>query len=427
MPFKRRLWSLYLLVGLLSLPALWPLTQIDNATSKVELAYYFANSAGMLGLVWMFCGILLGARFVARLLTPDVGGALAFHKWLGKYGAIFVFVHPILEMFAYLEDWLWLVTPDFSTNLGFQIQVGRAALTLYLIVWVSSAILRGKLRYRPWLYLHYLSYPVVLLGLNHVEDIGYFTNNTLLLGILRRIAFVSLLSIILSRLAYWAGLLKDRYEVVERENYGDSNFTLTLRPLGKSLPAKPGQYFYLQTKRFGEAHPYSLMHLNEKSGELTFGVKALGPHSQKLRSLKTGDEVFIDGPYGVFTQESEAQVPRVYWAGGIGVTPFVDSVLRERDREIHLHYSVQTEEEILWRDRLQEALEERLQIYVTQADETNYIPHRIGLEDVEKVASALEDAEHYVCGSPGFMEAIKKHLTHCKVPQDRIYSEEFSH
>ena len=427
MPFKRSLWSLYLLVGLLSLPALRPLLEINTRATPVELVYYFANSTGMLGLVWMFIGILLGVRFVAKLLTPDVGGALALHKWLGKYGAIFVLAHPVLQMFAYLEDWRWLFVPEFSTNLARQINVGRLALLLYLIVWVSSAILRGRLKYRPWLYLHYLSYPVVLLGLNHIEDIGFFTTTTALLGILRRVAFVSVLAIILSRLAYWAGLWKPQYTVVRTENFGDDLFTLILRPQKKLATPKPGQYFYLQTKRFREAHPYSLMHLDEANQTLTFGVKALGPHSKDLRDLKAGDTVYLDGRYGVFLQESQASVPRVYWAGGIGVTPFVDSVLREPEREIHLHYSVQYENEILVPEELTAALGENLRVYVTQEEQTKYIPHRISLETVENVTKALSGAEHYLCGSAGFMAAIEKHLVHCGVEQKDIYSEAFSH
>ena len=428
MTFKRSLWSVYLLTALLVLPGLYPLISINGETTGADLVYYLANGTGMIGLALSFVSILLGVRFVAKLISPDVGGLVALHKWLGKYGFVFILLHPVLEMFTYLENWLWIVVPEFSSDLEFQISVGRFALALYLLIWVTSAILRSRLRYRPWLYIHYLSYVMVLLALNHVEDIGFFTMNTPLLGILRRIAFGSLVLIILGRLLYWAGLLKPKYEVVGHETYGDSIYTLTLRPQNKILAAKPGQYLYLQAKRFGEAHPYSLLHLDPKNGEMTFGIKALGPHSQTLRDVSLGQTIFVDGPYGIFTRESSAEVPRVYWAGGIGVTPFVDSVLQANRQDTYLHYSVQQEAEILMREPLQAALGERLRIYVTREPGTKYRSGRITAADVEAVVETLPaETEHYICGSPEFTKAIRKHLAEARVSSKNIYTEEFSH
>ena len=43
--------------------------------------------------------------------------------------------------------------------------MGRFALLAILLIWLSSAIVRGAISYRPWKYLHYLAYPVLFLSL----------------------------------------------------------------------------------------------------------------------------------------------------------------------------------------------------------------------------------------------------------------------
>jgi DMSO/TMAO reductase YedYZ heme-binding membrane subunit len=64
-------------------------------------------------------------------------------------------------MFVRWENILWIFTPSFITETEFHITLGRFALVLTLIVWITSAIVRSKIKWRPWKYIHLLSYPIL--------------------------------------------------------------------------------------------------------------------------------------------------------------------------------------------------------------------------------------------------------------------------
>lgn len=77
-------------------------------------------------------------------------------------------------MFSYGETILFLFIPDFSSTIATHITYGRLAFLLYLFIWITSAMIRDKINYRPWLYIHYFSYPLLFFVFIHVFEIGTF-------------------------------------------------------------------------------------------------------------------------------------------------------------------------------------------------------------------------------------------------------------
>ncbi len=428
MTFKKNLIHVYGLVAISCIIALFPLLDITSNSDPTFLVYLLANTTGMLGIALLVWSLILGVRFIGKQLSGDLNGVLAFHKWLGKYGFIFIFVHPVLEMFAYLENWLWIFLPNFTTELDFHITLGRFALALYVLIWVTSAVLRSKLRYRPWLYIHYLSYPMVFLSLQHVEDIGNYTTNYTLLGALRIVTTLGLVIIVIARLLTWAGLFKYKYKVTNITSYGDDIFTIKLTPVKGFIEVLSGQYLYLQAARFQESHPYSVLHFDQDTGETTFGIKAVGPQSKKLRELNLGDTVYLDGAYGIFTRESKQKTPRVYYAGGIGITPFVDAILRSDGDNTSLLYSVKDSSCILYEEELRRVLGSDLRIFTTREKASAiHTCARISSDDCQSQLSKYGGTtEHYICGSKAFTESMVEVLHKLKVPASQIFTEEFS-
>jgi predicted ferric reductase len=387
-----------------------------------------ASVSGMLGISLLYFSVLLGVRYIVKLFTPDLKSVLDLHKKLGKYGVVFVLLHPFMEMYNYLEGFSWIYTPTMITESELHISLGRFALLLYLIIWISSAILREKLRYRPWLYLHYLTYPMLFLALSHIDEIGSFTKESLILSSFFMLARVGLLIIILTRLLFWIGVFKSKYIVQKVTNYDDSTFTVLLKPHKKEITPLPGQYIYIQTSRFGLAHPYSVLHYNKTTHEMTFGIKSVGLHSQKMQNMKTGDVLFLDGGYGVFTQEKTTELPRFYYAGGIGITPFVDQILNSDSSKTTLLYSVFNKKQLVYYDELKAKLQGNLHTFITQDLEAHDIEK--AKINKEKISSLLEKQKgetlHYICGSPGFMKAITDMLLGLGIQRKNIYIEEFS-
>jgi predicted ferric reductase len=87
---------------------------------------------------------------------------------------------------------------------------------------------------------------------------------------------------------------------------------------------KAGQFAFMTTDRPEGAHPFTIAsdwHAAER--RIVFIVKELGDYTSRLNeTLRVGQTVEVEGPYGCFTLEDDC--PRQIWIGaGIGVTPFI--------------------------------------------------------------------------------------------------------
>jgi hypothetical protein len=59
-----------------------------------------ANLLGYLGLTLLFIQIVFGTRHIFKYFTTDTVLINKIHSYIGKYGMVFVFLHPIAEMFV---------------------------------------------------------------------------------------------------------------------------------------------------------------------------------------------------------------------------------------------------------------------------------------------------------------------------------------
>jgi len=108
---------------------------------------------------------------------------------------------------------------------------------------------------------------------------------------------------------------------------------VALRPLGRPLTFKPGQFamVYLETADGWQRHPFSISGPAPEGG-ISITVKALGDHTTKLPDVvQPGMPAVVGGPYGRFDRH-RGTAHQVWIAGGVGITPFL-SWLRALDRE----------------------------------------------------------------------------------------------
>ncbi len=84
-----------------------------------------------------------------------------------------------------------------------------------------------------------------------------------------------------------------------------------------------GQFAFVTFDEKEGAHPFTTSSAWAGDGRLLFLIKALGDYTRTLgHALRVGDAVTVEGPYGRFQFNGQAQ--RQVWIGaGIGVTPFV--------------------------------------------------------------------------------------------------------
>jgi predicted ferric reductase len=402
----------------------------DSVSFWSSFQLYFGNILGFIGaslLIWEF---LLGIRFLAALVTPDLMWINKLHGWLGKYGLLLIFVHPILEMLSYMESWSWIFLPDFSDRISTRITYGKFAFILLLIIYFTSAIARGKIKYRPWKYIHYLAYPLMFLVFVHALQLGTFLNKYVALRALWFTMLAMYLILIFVRVIWFSGIFNPTYKLIKKFKQSESLLILVFRPLGRKLVPSPGQYFYIQLRNFGESHPFSLMEYDPQTGDLVFGIKVQGKFTHEIDDLQILTEVKIDGPYGVFTQEAQNDKPKVIIAGGIGVTPFVELVKYYDSPTTIFMHSNRYAKEIIARPGLQSRLGNRYIDFISQdisLKDTNVVNSRLQPEHFASILGQeqIQYYNYFICGSPGFIQGVKKVLKGLNIPKNQIFAEEF--
>jgi predicted ferric reductase len=382
-----------------------------------------ANVVGYIGLLMLYMQTTLGSRHIFKIFTTDTVLVNKLHKYIGIYGMLFVFAHPVLEMVVRLESLSWLFVPSFVVTNETFITFGRFAVLMSLAVWVTSAIVREKIKWRPWKYIHLLAYPTVFLAFVHVPLIGTFFADYLWVKVVWGILFASFLAATLLRLRYWSGAGKVQYKLVEEKLVGQDIVLIKLQPLGKKLESKIGQHFFLQNGSFKSEHPFTI--IRNEDGVLSFGIRRVGKFWDELLKKKLGETIYVDGPYGVFTKEAQNTEPKAIISAGIGVTPFIDLVEDFGANTVYFNCN-RSAEEVIEGEMLRQKTEQYVDILEdSKGANVEAVEGRISANLIqEKLGSRAASLPYFVCGSPRFIGYMKKTLGELGVPKNKIYYEE---
>lgn len=407
---------LAVLIALSCAPFLYLLT--DGARGE-SLLFVFANISGFIAAVVLWWQFALGVRPVSRLFSIDRAALVGIHIWLGTYGVLMVLVHGVLQLIEYQEGIAFLLLPRFENEFYTHLAFGQIALMLTAVVWVTSAVVRGSIAYRPWKYIHYVSYPAGALVYLHALEIGTYLGAHSWLTALWYAMAISYLLFLLWRIAETLFLAGYPYRIQSVTPQTDTITTYVLEPeTTHRITPNSGQHVYLTLHRFGESHPFSVMGYNQATGALTLGIKAFGRFTKKLAQVSVGTRVRLSAPYGAFTIEGQNGSPKVLIAGGIGVTPFIPLVAAYPN-DTYLFNCNQTFESALARTELKAALGDR---YIDIIE-----PERISVAHFGVLPERyLAEAKFFLCGPAGLMRATKKHLASLGVSPERIFTEEFA-
>jgi predicted ferric reductase len=383
-----------------------------------------ANVLGYIGLALLFVQTVFGSRHVFKSFTTDTVLINKLHQYIGQYGILLVFVHPVLEMMVRLESILWIFVPSFVVSSEIFVSFGRFALLLLLLVWITSAIVREKIKWRPWKYIHLLAYPTLLFAFMHVPNLGTFFEEYLWVRVVWAVLLLAFILATVWRLKFWAGAGKAKYKLVEQRLVGEDIVLIRLKSLGDALSSKIGQHFYLQTGKFKSEHPFTI--IRNLDGELSFGIRKVGKFWDELLSKKLGESIYVDGPYGVFTREVQNTQPKVIISAGVGFTPFVDLVEKFGDNAIYFNCNRKADEVVEG-----EMLKSRCAKYVDILEDAqgkaseSVVQGRISKEIITNTIGVnYKEFPYFVCGSPNFIKFIKQTLVDLGVPSKHIYFEE---
>ncbi|TCZ52275.1 ferric reductase [Roseicella aquatilis] len=328
--------------GLALLSALWLLAD----PGALAPAGFFV----LRGSLVQYSGILaMGCMSLAMILAirprwPErwFGGLdkmYRLHKWLGIGGLVLGIVH-----------WLWAKGPKWAVGLGWLERPQRGPRPA-VEGWAEPFLLsqRGTAEsLGEWAF--YASVLLIVVALIHRIPYRLFYKTHRLLAVTYLVLVFH--SIVLTNFRYWTSPLGVLMAALLA--YGTvAAVVVLLRRVGAGrkvegriirlhtypplrvlegeidVPAgwpghKAGQFAFVTSDTSEGAHPYTIASAwSPAEHRLTFIAKELGDFTRRLgETLRVGQPVVVEGPYGCFTFEDDR--PRQIWVGaGIGITPFI--------------------------------------------------------------------------------------------------------
>lgn len=204
----------------------------------------------------------------------------------------------------------------------------------------------------------------------------------------------------------------------------------------------PGQYAMLELPGITGSRAYSLANIGNADGEWHFQIRRVA-HGQGTHllfdQLTVGDEIAIDGPYGLGYLRPESPRDIVCVAGGSGLAPMI-SIARGAaaagllaDRQLYFFYGARTPRDVCGEDMLQAlpGYGERIHFVpvVSLPDEgaawqgaTGYVHDQLA----PGLPGKLGDYEFYFAGPPPMTQALQELLMigH-QVPFTQIHFDRF--
>ena len=214
--------------------------------------------------------------------------------------------------------------------------------------------------------------------------------------------------------------------------------TLVLTPEdGRPLHFRAGQYLTHCFEIDGQPQRRAYSMSSAEGGVLRCTVQLIddGLVSTYIsQRLKVGDLYSVIGPSGDFVLGLESSTALAMLAGGSGITPvisLIETALAARPtRVVHLLYASRSEDDIIFRRRLDALLQRHPSLRVTHVlsrPGAGWSGERGRLEGarITSLLDAPAEAHYYLCGLDGLIAAAETALAAQGVPASRIRHERF--
>ena len=181
-------------------------------------------------------------------------------------------------------------------------------------------------------------------------------------------------------------------------------------------------------------HPFTISS-SPKENELRFTVKLTGRFTKAISELKRGEEIIIDGPFGIFTID-DYDKDLVFIAGGVGITPFI-SMIKEKMiadgkiQNVTLLYGSKTKEDIIYREQIDNIKKDWFRkVYILSDNHSfpkiyEYEAGHVNEEIIKKYVKNINNSLFYICGPEILKNNLKKTLNRLGVSKQNIIIEDF--
>lgn len=396
----------------------------------LSLALGFAGTA-MLGMMFV-----LTARFKRASAPFGIDLIYYFHRQISLVALAFILAHPVILLLVE-PHLIYLLRPRF---LSAPLLAGAGSL-LALALLMAASLWRKPLRidYDSWRLWHLVLATIALvLAIVHIAGLAHYVAAPWKLLLWKAIGLSCLALLLYSRVLRPFWLLRHPYRVAQlRPERGDA-WTLVLAPEGHpGLRFQAGQFAWLSIGDSPFAlreHPFSFSGSAEQPQRLEFTIKELGDFTRRIREVKPGQRVYVDGPYGAFCSDRHPTPQPVFIAAGIGIAPIMAMLRTLADRRdpraLLLIYAYHTWERLTFREEL-DALRERLNLQLVTVlwEAPQGWSGETGMLTEELLGRHLpaerEGLQCFICGPVPMITLTERALHRLGVPITHTHSELF--
>lgn len=401
------------------------------------------NYSGILAIGAMSVGMLLVIRWAA--VESFLGGLdknYRLHKWLGISALALSIVH-----------WLWAKGPKWMVGWGWLEKPVRKAGAAAAEPTPIVAFLRSQRGLAEDLgeWAFYAVVVLVVLALLKSFPYRWFFKTHRLLAIVYLV--LAFHSVVLMKTAYWSSLIGPLMAVLilggtvaalvsllRRVGYARRAVgaieTLEHHPDNRVLGVgirlqdrweghQAGQFAFVTFDPAEGPHPFTISSAWHNDGQLRFHIKGIGDYTETLpQTLKVGDLVTVEGPYGRF-DFGGPKSGQIWVAGGIGITPFIarlQALAQQADgHSVDLFYCTSEPDEAFI-TRLRELAgraQVRLHVMVSGKD------GRLSVERLCQMAPEWLVSSVWFCGPAGFGQNLREGLVARGLPAADFHQELF--
>lgn len=441
----RALWLTGFAVVVIAPSLLWFLATPEVTGSGVRKVSLWSNLSvvtGLLATSAMVCVVVLPSRIRSLNRAFGIENVIDLHRFLGIVTSALVLLHLACVVAA---------DPTNTSLLNFWEAPGRAQnatlATLGLVAIVVLAVCRRKfeLSYEFWRTSHIvLSVGILFTSAMHVVLLNQLLADPVFAMVLTALAFAVVL--VFGYRWIWRNIYDQSTEFLVREVRleNDTVATLVLEPRQRadgtstSWAFNPGQFAWIRLDRSatGQEHPFTIAS-SAHDDTTQFTIRGAGDFTRRIRRLRPGQPVWVDGPHGAFTSDlTDASAGLVLMAGGVGVTPMLSMVRtaahRGDPRPYRLVVVASAPEDLFFREELA-MLRRYIDLEVTEvlrrpAPGWSGPIGGINAELLDLVIgdlSAPQELEYFICGPPAMVADAMKVLDDMLVPAERVHTEQF--
>ncbi|MGG5260937.1 ferredoxin reductase family protein [Phycicoccus avicenniae] len=415
-----------------------------------------ATWAGLLTSTGRLTGLVASALLLVQVLlmarVPWVEQAWGqdelarVHRLVGFTSFTLLMAHIVLITLGYAAATplgLWGTTWDLAVNDPGMLLAWAGTLALVMVVVTSVKRARRRLRYESWHLIHLYGYLGAGLVLPHQLWTGAeFLDSRAATVFWWGLWSVTAAAVLVFRVALplWRSL-RAPIRVLEVRAEGPDVTTVTVGGDGvRHLPVRAGQFLqwrFLDGPGWTRANPYSVSAAPD-GRTLRFTAAHVGDGSARLAALRPGTRVLVEGPYGRMHGGVRGRRKVLLMGSGIGITP-MRALLEELPQapgDVTVVHRVRSREEAVLADELRALATARGARYLLV--EGHRVPGRSSWLPVQaahltdagallEVVPDLADHDVYVCGSDGWMDAVRAAALEAGAAPDAVHLERFAY